>query len=47
MDGCNRLAGGFCMRPSCEEWGLISIRQYGFSAVKVLQTYRFCPLRLK
>jgi hypothetical protein len=47
IDGCNRLTGGFCMRPSCEEWRLISIRQYGFSAVKVLQTYRFCPLRFK
>jgi hypothetical protein len=47
MDGCNRLFCGFCIHPSCRDQGALSIRQYGFSAVKVLQTYRFCPLRLK
>jgi hypothetical protein len=47
IDGHDRLDGGFCMHPYCGDAGLISIRQYGFCPVKVLQNYRFCPLRLK
>jgi hypothetical protein len=47
MDGRNWLDGGFCIHPYCGDEGLISIRQYGFYPVKVLQPYRFCPLRLK
>jgi hypothetical protein len=47
IDGGNRLGSGFCMHPYCGDAGLISIRQYGFYPAKVLQAYRFCPLRLK